>query len=192
MIVVFVVLVGSGFSRIAVAQTTALPELTEPVNDFAHVIDPENAAAIDKMSRALKAASGDVVVVATVPNIDGYGDIREYANKLFENHGKGIGDKGKDNGLLIVLALKERQVWVEVGYELEQWITDGFAGETSRISVTSTRVLKTRAPNICQTGMLIAPTRRTARMPTIHRTRLDLASGFSSRWIRREARSDES
>ncbi|HEY3042863.1 MAG TPA: TPM domain-containing protein [Vicinamibacterales bacterium] len=103
------------------------------MNDFANVIDPENAAAIDNMSRALTAASGDVVVVATVPDIDGYGDIREYANKLFENHGKGIGDRGKDNGLLIVLALKERQVWVEVGYDLEQWITDGFAGETSRL-----------------------------------------------------------
>jgi uncharacterized protein len=110
-----------------------LPELTAPVNDFANVIDPDNAAAIDEMSRALKAASGDVVVVATVPDIDGYGDIREYANKLFENHGKGIGDKGKNNGLLIVLALKERQVRVEVGYDLEQWITDGFAGETSRL-----------------------------------------------------------
>jgi uncharacterized membrane protein YgcG len=105
-VLVFVVLVGSGFSRIAAAQTTALPELTEPVNDFAHVIDPDSAAAIDKMSRALKSASGDVVVVATVPDIDGYGDIREYANKLFENHGKGIGDKAKDNGLLIVLAMK--------------------------------------------------------------------------------------
>jgi uncharacterized protein len=137
---VLAVLVGSGFSRIdlgfsriAAAQSSSLPELTQPVNDFAHVIDPENAAAIDKMSRALKAASGDIVVVATVPDIDGYGDIREYANKLFENHGKGIGEKGKDNGLLIVVALKERQVRVEVGYDLEQFVTDGFAGETSRI-----------------------------------------------------------
>ena len=67
------------------------------------------------------------------PDIDGYGDIREYADKLFENHGRGIGEKGKDNGLLILLALKERRVWVEVGYDLEQWITDGFAGETSRL-----------------------------------------------------------
>ena len=55
-----------------------------------------------------------------------------YAVKLFENHGRGIGEKGKDNGLLILLALDERQVWIEVGYGLEQWITDGFAGETSR------------------------------------------------------------
>jgi uncharacterized protein len=127
---VFVVCV---YSFVASAQTTDPPELIQPVNDFAQIIDPDNAAAIDKMSRALQAASGDVVVVATVPDIDGYGDIREYAVKMFENHGKGIGDKGKDNGLLIVLALKERQVRVEVGYDLEQWITDGFAGETSRV-----------------------------------------------------------
>src|SRR5262249_29173205 len=114
------------------AQSTNLPELTQPVNDFAHVVDAENAAAIDRLSRALKAASGDVVVVATVPTFEPYGDINEYAVKLFENHGRGIGDRGKDNGLLIVMALKERKVRVEVGYTLEQWITDGFAGETSR------------------------------------------------------------
>lgn len=119
-------------SRTVLAQA-ALPELTAPVNDFARVIDPESAAAIDQMSRALQAASGDVVVVATVPDIEGYGDIREYANKLFENHGRGIGDQGKDNGLLVVVAVKARQVWIEVGYDLEQWITDGVAGETSRL-----------------------------------------------------------
>jgi len=109
-----------------------LPELTEPVNDLAHVIDSENAAAIDRLSRALKEKAGDVVVVATVPAIEPYGDIRELAVKMFENHGKGIGEKGKDNGVLILLAPKERKVWIEVGYGLEEWITDGFAGETSR------------------------------------------------------------
>ena len=73
-----------------------------------------------------------MIVVATVPSLEPYADINEYAVKLFENHGRGIGDKGKDNGLLIVLALKERQDRVEVGYDLEQWITDGYAGETRR------------------------------------------------------------
>jgi uncharacterized protein len=110
----------------------APPELVAPVNDFAHIIDARSAAQIDRLSRALKTASGDIVVVATVPTIEGYGDIREYAVKMFENHGRGIGDKGKDNGLLILLALKEKKVWVEVGYGLEPWITDRFAGETSR------------------------------------------------------------
>lgn len=122
----------SALVRPAVAADAPLPELTQPVNDFARIIDASSAADIDKLSRALLAASGDVVVVATVPTIEPYADIREYANRLFENHGRGIGAKGKDNGVLIVLAAKERQVWVEVGYELEQWITDGFAGETSR------------------------------------------------------------
>jgi len=121
------------FMATVAAQTPPLPELTAPVNDFAHLIDEADATAIDQMSRALRAASGDVVVVATVPTISGYGDIREYANKLFENHGRGIGDKDKNNGALIVLALAERQVWIEVGYSLEEWVTDGFAGETSRL-----------------------------------------------------------
>jgi uncharacterized protein len=117
----------------AQSSDASLPELTQPVNDFARVIDSSNVAEIDRMIRTLKAATGDAVVVATVPSIDPYGDIREYANKLFENHGRGVGDKGKNNGLLILLAVRERKVWIEVGYDLEQWVTDGFAGETSRV-----------------------------------------------------------
>src|SRR5437867_2887959 len=119
-------------SALSAQPSSVLPSLTGPVNDFAHVIDESSARELDRMIRALKAASGDVVIVVTVPTIEPYADIREYATKLFENGGRGIGEKGKDNGLLILLALKERRVWIEVGYGLEQWITDGFSGETSR------------------------------------------------------------
>src|SRR6185295_16112567 len=99
----------SGFSRTVEAQSNAdLPELTEPVNDFANVVDPSSKEAIAQIIRTLKAASGDVVVVATIPTVEPYADIREYAVKLFDNHGRGIGEKGKDNVLLILLALKER------------------------------------------------------------------------------------
>src|SRR6266511_4933772 len=87
---------------------------------------------MERMIRALQAATGDVVVVVTVPTIEPYGDIREYAVKLFQNQGRGVGQKGKDNGVLILLALKERRVQIEVGYGLEEFITDGFSGETSR------------------------------------------------------------
>jgi uncharacterized protein len=114
------------------AQDRAIPELTQPVNDFAGVIDAGTAAQMDREIRALLAGTGDAVVVATVPTIEPYGDIREYAVKMFENGGRGIGQKGKDNGLLVLLAVKERRVWIEVGYDLEQFITDGYAGETSR------------------------------------------------------------
>ena len=108
------------------------PQLTQPVNDFAGVVDPNSASQIDSLIRSLQQASGDVVVVATVDTFQPYGDIREYATKMFENRGRGIGEKGKDNGLLVLLAVKDRQVWVEVGYDLEEFITDGFAGELSR------------------------------------------------------------
>jgi uncharacterized protein len=112
--------------------STALPELTQPVNDFARVIDPQSTAEMERMIRALQEKTGDVVVVATVPTVEPYGTVKEYVVKLFENHGKGIGQKGKDNGVLILAAIKERRVEIEVGYDLEQWITDGFSGEISR------------------------------------------------------------
>jgi uncharacterized protein len=120
-------------AAIAAAQgQDEIPELTRPVNDFAGVIDPASAQALDTLIRALQQASGDVVVVATVPTFKPYGDIREYAVKMFENHGRGVGQKGKDNGLLVLLAVNDRRVQVEVGYDLEAFVTDGFAGETSR------------------------------------------------------------
>jgi uncharacterized protein len=119
-------------SGLLLGQGTEPPALTQVVNDFAGVIDSSSAQAIDRISRTLQVATGDVVVVATVPTVAPYADIREYAVRMFENRGRGIGERGKDNGLLILLALKEREVFIEVGYGLEQWITDGFAGETSR------------------------------------------------------------
>jgi len=124
---VFVFLVAA----VAAAQAPP-PELTQPVNDFAKVIDAQSLQTIEAFIRSLQQASGDVVIVATVPTFKPYGDIREYAVKMFENGGRGIGQRGKDNGVLILLAVEDRQVWVEVGYDLEQFITDGFAGETSR------------------------------------------------------------
>ena len=117
---------------VAPAYAQELPELTTPVNDFANVVDPASEQRMETIVRSLQQATGDAVVVATVDTFAPYGDIREYANKLFDNGGRGIGDRGQDNGLLIVLAVRDRQVWVEVGYDLEQFITDGFSGETSR------------------------------------------------------------
>jgi uncharacterized protein len=114
----------------------APPALTAPVNDLANVIDPESENELDQRIRALQAASGDVVVVATVPTFQPFGSIEEYAVKMFENGGRGIGEKGKDNGLLIVVAVEDRKIKIEVGYDLEQFITDGFAGETIRQTIT--------------------------------------------------------
>jgi uncharacterized protein len=118
------------------AAQPAPPQLTRAVNDFAGIIDPASEEQLERLITSLKNASGDVVVVATVPTIEGYMDIREFAVKMFENGGRGVGDKGKDNGLLIVVAVQERKVAIEVGYDLEQFITDGYAGQTIRERIT--------------------------------------------------------
>ena len=108
------------------------PALTAPVNDFAGVIDPAIEQQLDALIRQLQNATKDVMVVATVKTFQPWGDLPSYAVRMFENGGKGIGEKGKDNGVLIVLAVDDRQVRVEVGYDIEGFVTDGFGGEVSR------------------------------------------------------------
>ena len=107
------------------------PQLTQPVNDFAGVIDADSARQLDSLIRSLQETTGDVVVVATIKSLGGE-DINQYAERMFRNRGKGIGQSGKDNGLLLLIAVDDRKARFEVGYELEQFITDGFAGETVR------------------------------------------------------------
>jgi uncharacterized protein len=130
-------LLGGAFLLVSVlasgrAAAQDIPQLTQPVNDFANVVDAASAQRMAALIRSLQQASGDVVVVATVKTFAPAGDIREYAVKMFENGGRGIGQRGKDNGLLILLAVDDRMVHVEVGYDLEEFITDGFAGQVSR------------------------------------------------------------
>ena len=132
LVLVFVAPVAPIAPAAPVFAQPAPPELTRPVNDFANVIDAASEAEIERRILQLKNATGDVVVVATIDTFAPYADIREYAVKMFENRGRGIGAKGKDNGLLMLLAVKDRDVWNEVGYDLEQFVTDGFAGEVSR------------------------------------------------------------
>jgi uncharacterized protein len=118
------------------AARPAVPTLSEPVNDFARVIDPTSAARLDQYVRMLQAATGDVIIVTTIRTYTPeWASLQEYAVTQFENNGRGIGDKDKDNGVLVVLAVEDRQVWIEVGYGLEGAITDGFAGETSRLTM---------------------------------------------------------
>lgn len=112
------------------------PALTAPVNDFAGVIDEATEREVERRIRALHDASGDTVVVATVRTYQPYGDIESYAVKMFENGGRGIGARGKDNGLLIVVAVDDRRVRIEAGYDLEAFVTDGFAGDTIRSAMT--------------------------------------------------------
>ncbi len=123
-------------STAAPAAAEDVPRLTAPVNDFANVIDASSKRDIEARIRALERASGDVIVVATVETFAPFGSIEELAVKMFENNRTGTGQKGQDNGALILVAVNDRKVRIEVGYGLEEHLTDAFSGETIRDIIT--------------------------------------------------------
>jgi uncharacterized protein len=72
------------------------------------------------------------VVVVVLNNLRG-NDLEEYSNKLARHWG--IGQKGKNNGVLLIFAIKERKVRIEVGYGLESKLTDAKSKDILRTYV---------------------------------------------------------
>jgi uncharacterized protein len=97
------------------------------VNDFANVIDAENATKMDALAREVLEKTGTAIVVAIVPSIGENEDYTMYANGLYQAWG--IGKKGEDKGVLIFLTVKERKVRIETGYGVEGILPDGLVGE---------------------------------------------------------------
>ena len=95
------------------------------INDYANILSSETEEYILQRSLALHAADGTQIVVVTVPNLEGM-SLEKYANDLFNSFG--IGDKEKNNGLLLLLALEERKFRVEVGDGLGGILPDGKTG----------------------------------------------------------------
>jgi uncharacterized protein len=99
------------------------------VNDFANVIDPASKLEIEHYCGQVEKATGAQIAVLTVTSLEDE-PIEDAANTIFRAWG--VGQKGKNNGILIMLAIRERRMRLEVGYELEPIIPDGFAGSILR------------------------------------------------------------
>ena len=95
------------------------------VYDFAGLIDANDRQVIRTTLQQLEALTTAQVKVVTLPSLDG-GEIRDFANRLFQ--GWGIGIKGKDNGVLLLMVQDERKIWIEAGYGLEGALPDGRVG----------------------------------------------------------------
>lgn len=113
----FVILTG-------VALAANFPPLTGRVVDQANVIPLETRRVLDTKLAELEAKSGIQLVVATVTSLDGE-EIEPYANALFRHWA--LGQKDKNNGVLLLVAPKERRVRIEVGYGLEGTLTDALS-----------------------------------------------------------------
>ncbi len=96
------------------------------VNDFASVIDPAAKDSLEASLSQFEQETSVEIAVVTVPNLNGT-TLEDYAVKIFEEWG--IGEKGVDNGLLLLIARDEKRVRIEVGYGMEPYITDGKAGK---------------------------------------------------------------
>ena len=113
----------------AAAQGEKLPQATSYVSDFARVIDPAAKEQIEQLCQELETKTGTQLAVVTLDSLHG-DPIEDFAVKLFEQWG--IGKKDKSNGLLLLIAVRDRKSRIEVGYALEPVITDGISGEILR------------------------------------------------------------
>ena len=100
------------------------PDPPRLVNDLAHVMQPQEADALEQKLVAYNDSTSSQFAVVIVPSLGG-SDIFSYAQKLYQDWG--IGRKGKDNGLLLLVAVQEHQVRVHTGYGLEGAVPDALA-----------------------------------------------------------------
>jgi len=116
------------------AFSQEIPKLTPFVNDFANVIPSTYRDSIQSLCKSIESSSGAQIAVLTVDSTQPM-SIEEYAVKTFEKNG--IGQKGIDNGILIVTAIQDRKWRIEVGYGLEGVINDAKAGNIGRTYMTT-------------------------------------------------------
>jgi uncharacterized protein len=101
-----------------------LPALTGRIVDQANVIPLETRNTLESKLVDLESKSGIQLVVATVTSLGGE-EIEPYANELFRSWK--LGEKTKNNGVLLLVAPNERRVRIEVGYGLEGTLTDALS-----------------------------------------------------------------
>src|SRR5882757_8094677 len=106
---------------VVAAVALTFPALTGRIVDQANVISAAARSTIEPKLADLEAKSGIQLVVATVNSLEGE-EIEPYANALFRNWK--LGEKAKNNGVLLLVAPKEHRVRIEVGYGLEGTLTD--------------------------------------------------------------------
>ncbi len=96
------------------------------VSDFANIIDSSAKQSLENKLQELNNSKTAEIAVVTVADL-GDENVETYAVKLFEEWG--IGKKGVDNGLLLLVAPQEREVRIEVGYGMESVVTDLLANQ---------------------------------------------------------------
>ena len=99
------------------------------VSDFAGVVDAQSKAELENYATRVQQQTGAEMAFVTIQSLNGE-PIDDVANTIFRSFG--VGKKGKDEGILLLLSVGDRRDRLEVGYGLEPLLPDGFDGEVLR------------------------------------------------------------
>jgi uncharacterized protein len=121
------------FAGAATLYAVDVPYLSGRVVDEASLIRPETRARLTAALKKHEDSTGNQIVVLTVPTIQPE-SIEDYAVAVFSSWK--LGQKGKDNGVLVVVVPRDRKLRIEVGYGLEPTLPDGACGQIIRSVMT--------------------------------------------------------
>lgn len=113
----------------ASAEETGFPAAQGYINDFANLLKPSDFQKLNGLAQALDAKTTAEIAVVTLATTKPY-DIQDYSVRLYEKWK--IGKAGKDNGVLLLVAIEDKKVWITTGYGLEGAIPDAQASEIYR------------------------------------------------------------
>lgn len=113
----------------SLCQAAELPALHGHVNDYAALLSPDAAGKLEAELTAFEQSDSTQVVVLIVPSLEGQ-DVESYSIAVVEKWQ--LGQKGKDNGALLLIAAKDRKMRIEVGRGLEGKLTDLVSGRIIR------------------------------------------------------------
>ena len=112
----------------AFAEDKIYPDPQNPpvlVNDFAHMLNGGQAQQLEAKLVGFDRSTSTQITIVTVKNLAGH-DVEEYSVEVFNRWG--LGQKGKDNGVLLLVSLEDRKAWITVGKGLEGVLTDDKSG----------------------------------------------------------------
>ncbi|MBM3214970.1 TPM domain-containing protein [Candidatus Poribacteria bacterium] len=114
---------------VTAALHATVPALTGYVNDYAGVISQSQRAQLSASLEAFEQQTSNQIIVLTVVSLEGQ-DIESFGIEVAEAWK--VGQKGKDNGIILIVAVADRKMRIEVGYGLEGAVPDGLAGAIIR------------------------------------------------------------
>ncbi len=111
------------------AQEAKVPKLFQRVTDFTYTLSPAEVEELERSLARFEDTTSNQIVVVMVATLGGE-SIEDFALRTAEVNG--IGQKQKDNGVLLLIAKDDRQIRIEVGYGLEGVLPDGLCGQIIR------------------------------------------------------------